>query len=326
MDAPVKAVQAAHCSVVIPTRNRPDPLRDCLLSVARQTRLPSEIIIVDSSDDNATEELVGSLSAEFPVSLVYQRSAARSTAAQRNRGAESSRGDIILFLDDDVVLEPNFIAEIMRVFEDDTKGEVGGVSGTHVGGVYAPPSRLNALLLRALGGRMEGSYAGRLVGPAINFFPADALDTIQTVEWLEGAAMAYRREAYLAERSWETFAGYSFMEDVHLSARVARRYRLLNTTRARLLHKGMGKSTHQDWAALGESMVLNRHAVVMHVLLRRRPGDYLRFFAYELLYCTMAQVKNPARPWRANLQLLCGKLRGVAKLLRGESPHRPYFA
>jgi len=321
----VKAVQAAHCSVVIPTRNRPDPLRDCLLSVARQTRLPSEIIIVDSSDDNATEELAGSLSAQFPVSLVYQRSAARSTAAQRNRGAEASRGDIILFLDDDVVLEPNFIAEIMRVFEDDTKGEVGGVSGTIVGDGYGPPSRLNALLLRALGGRMEGSYACRLVGPAINFYPTDGPDAIQPVEWLNGAAMAYRREAYLAERSWETFAGYSFMEDVHLSARVARRYRLLNTTRARLLHKCMG-SIPQDWGALGESMILNRHAVVMHVLLRRRPGDYLRLFAYELLYCTMAQVKNPARPWRANLQLLCGKLRGVAKVLRGESPHRPYFA
>jgi hypothetical protein len=87
----------------------------------------------------------------------------------------------------------------------------------------------------------------------------------------------------------------------------------------------MGDSSRTDWAEFGESMVLNRHAITMHVLQRRRLRDYARLFGYELLYCTAGQIKNPSRPWRANLQVLRGKLRGVGKLLTGKSPHRPYF-
>jgi GT2 family glycosyltransferase len=261
----------------------------------------------------------------LPVSLLYQRSVLASSAVQRNRGAEASQGHLIFFLDDDVVLEPDFIAEIVRVFEDDTEGTVGGVSGTIHDTIPAPPSRLNLFLLRLLGGHGEGNYAGQLVGPAISFFPEDRLNCVQGAEWLNAGGVAYRREIFLSERFWESFSGYSFLEDVHLSARVGRKYRLLNTTRARLVHRALGANSHTDWAEFGESMIMNRHAVTMHVLERRRLRDYARLFGYELLYCTAGQIKNPTRPWRANLQLLRGKLRGVGKLLMGKSPHRPYF-
>lgn len=312
-------------SVVIATRNRTEALRECLESIARQTRVPCEVILVDASDDLSTTELAGNLKDRFTCPVRYLQARARSLVIQRWQGIEIASGDLIIFLDDDVVLEPRFISEIARVFEEDKEGEVGGVSGAMIGRCYAPPSRLNRLFLRLFVGKEDGSYAGRAVGPAVSFFPADAPDAVRRVEWLLGGLTGYRREVLLAEPCWEGFSGYSFLEDVLLSARVGRHYRLLNTTRARLVHKGMGESTHTDWAEFGESMVLNRHAITMHVLGRRRLRDYARLLGYELLYCTAGQIKNPTRPWRANLQMLWGKLRGVAKLLMGKSPHRPYF-
>jgi glycosyltransferase involved in cell wall biosynthesis len=312
-------------SVVIATRNRAEPLRECLESIAQQTRVPCEVILVDASDDLSTAELAGNLKDRFTCPVRYLQARARSLVIQRWQGIEIASGDLIIFLDDDLVLEPSFISEIARVFEEDKEGDVGGVSGAMIGNAYAPPSRLNRLFLRLFVGKEEGSYAGRSVGPAVSFFPADAPDVVQRAEWLLGGLTGYRRELLLAEPCWESFSGYSFMEDVHLSARIGRKYRLLNTTRARVVHRGMGTSSHTDWAAFGESMVLNRHAVTMHVLQRRRLRDYARLLGYELLYCTAGQIKNPTRPWRASLQLLWGKLRGVGKLLRGKSPHRPYF-
>lgn len=317
-------------SVVIATRNRAEPLGECLESIARQTRVPSEVILVDASDNSSTSELAGNLNSGFTCPVRYLPARTKSSAVQRNQGIEIASGNVILFLDDDVVLEPNFIAEIVRVFEEDSKREVGGVSGIPIlpdrVRVHAQPWWLDRFLMRIFASKEERNYHGRLIGPAINFDPADLPDTVQPVEWLSGCAMAYRREALLAERFWESFTGYSIGEDIHLSARVGRNYRLLNTTRARLLHKCMGSITHRDWAGLGESMVLNRHAITMHVLQRRRLRDYFLLFAFELLYCPVAQIRRPDFPWQANLQLLWGKLRGVGKLLRGKSPHRVYFS
>jgi cellulose synthase/poly-beta-1,6-N-acetylglucosamine synthase-like glycosyltransferase len=281
------------------------------------------VILVDASDEPATRELATGLDGRFVCPLRYLPAAAKSLVTQRWQGIGAAAGDVILFLDDDVVLERDYISEVVRVFEEDTSGEIGGVGGLTEAG-YSPPSPLNALLLRVFVGPMRGSYAGRVVGPAVAFFPAATPEGTHNVEWLHGADMAYRRQALLAEPCWEGFRGYSFLEDLHLSARVGRKYRLVITTGARLAHKGLGMAGTPDWAELGESMVVNRHAT-MHVLQRRRVQDYVRFVAYELLYWTAAQIRNPQPGWREKLQMLRGKLRGFGKLLRGRSPHRAYL-
>jgi glycosyltransferase involved in cell wall biosynthesis len=306
-------------SIVIATRNRADPLRECLDSIARQESLPLEVIVVDTSDDDATVVLCR----ERAVS--YLRGITRSAAIQRNQGAERARGNLVCFLDDDVVLETSFIGEIVRVFDQDPERHVGGVSGLIVNQCYALPSRINGLLLRVFVGAVDGSYAGRLPGPAVNFLPEDKLDSVQRVEWLLSGCVAYRRELFLAHRFAETFLGYSIAEDVHLSARVARSHALLCTTRARLYHKGMGGKTHTDWAALGESAILNRHAVMAYVLGRTSLTNYLRLFGYELVYSTAALLWNGGRgfsPAKAAM-MLTGRLLGGIKILTGRSPHRP---
>jgi cellulose synthase/poly-beta-1,6-N-acetylglucosamine synthase-like glycosyltransferase len=51
---------------------------------------------------------------------------------QRNVGVRNSSGDIIFFLDDDIVLDKDFIKEIVKVFEKDCEKKVGGVMGNMV--------------------------------------------------------------------------------------------------------------------------------------------------------------------------------------------------
>ncbi len=309
-------------SVVIATWNRPEPLRECLLSLAGQTLLPCEVILVDASDDGSTGEMSQALQGALPFPLLYLRATIRSSAVQRNQGAERAKGELIFFLDDDVVLEKDYLAEIVRVFEQDTSGQIGGVSGTIINQTYNAPSWLNRWLLQLCVGKMSGSYAGRLVGPAVNFLPEDGPDRIRRVEWLNTTGTAYRREVFLRYRFAETFLGYSAMEDVHLSARVAKQYTLLNTSNARLYHKDLGSQTHQDWVTLGENLVFNRHAVMVGVLGRTTLADYLRFFAYEMVYGVVTSMARGSRQrsWPRR-QVWRGKLRGFWKILTGQSPH-----
>ena len=302
--------------VVIATSGRSRPLRDCLLSMDSQDVLPEETVVVDSSADFETRDLIAGLRGVLRFECEYIHTTVASAAQQRNLGAESVKSDLILFLDDDVVLEPGFFAAISDVFHSDVSGRVAGVSGTITNQVYSDPKGLNRFLLGLCLGTFRGSYAGRILGPAVNFLPADGAVGAQEVDWLPSTCTAFRRDIFLAYRFERTFQGYSFAEDVHLSTRIARKYRLMNTTRARVFHADLGNDTHRDWAALGESQVKNRHLIMTTVLGKTGLTDHFRLFAYEILYtaCTLVVAGLGKRSRRKLTELMRGKLRGFMKI------------
>ena len=312
-------------TVVIATCNRPDPLRGCLDTLASQTFKPDLVIVVDSSDGDATAEMIQQTRSKLRFSLRYERSGFKSAARQRNFGAGLASSDVIVFLDDDVVLEASFLDEVMKVFLSDPPEEIGGVSGTISNEVYSNPHGLNRFLLGFCLGQWRGSYAGKLLGPAVNFLPAGHPGAIEEVEWLPSTCTAYRRNVFLAHRFGEDFEGYSFAEDVHLSSRVHKTHRLFNTVRARVFHHDLGKSTHKDWKALGESMVVNRHAIMADVLGRNRIRDHARLLAFELGYSSLAWLAAGANSKRISIlaKLLHGKLSGFLKIWSGPTPRQP---
>jgi glycosyltransferase involved in cell wall biosynthesis len=308
--------------VVIATCDRPDPLRACLLSLDRQTVLPDQTIIVDSSSGEETRNLTGELRGSLRYGFEYRHSPISSAARQRNLGVELLSSDLILFLDDDVVLEPGFIEEILAVFNGGADGRLAGVSGTIANQVYSEPRGLNRLLLGVCLGQLHGSFAGKVLGPAVNFLPADGADAAQDVEWLPSTCTSYRRDVFLAYRFENTFQGYSFAVDVHLSTRIGRKYRLVNTTRARVYHADLGKDTHRNWVALGESQVKNRHLIMTAVLGRTRLSDHIRLFWYEMVYTPLAWLAAGAglSRWKTLGSLLRGKVNGFLNIWTARTP------
>lgn len=309
-------------AVVIATRNRLTFLQRLLSDLARQSALPDHVVVADASDEEQsqhTRQLVGKF---WPFCCSYLRNRRPSAARQRNQGAALTDADLVVFLDDDVQLDAGFLEALKAPFLSDSAGHVGGVSGTIINQTYTPLTRCNRALLRLCIGPLPESLAGRLVGPAVNFLPEDRPDTIQEVDWLPSTCTAYRREVFLAHRFPEHFEGYSFAEDVHLSARVAKSHRLLNTTRARLYHHDTGRETHRDWRALGESMVLHRHEIMTEILGRRSALDHWRLFAYEIIYCTLAWLAGvrPLQPRRL-FSLMHGKLEAFYALWSGTRKH-----
>lgn len=312
------AYKPLSCSVVIATRNRPEPIGNTLRSLNEQTALPGMVVIVDSSDGNETAKVVVRLQELLRFKVAYRHTEIRSAARQRNMGAENDASDVILFLDDDVDLDRSCVSEILKVFGSDPMGRVGGVSATISNEVYTDPKGLNRFLLGICLGRWKGAYAGRLLGPAVNFLPADSPDTIQRTDWLPSTCTAYRREVFLKYRFAE-FEGYSFAEDVDLSSRVARDYQLLNTTSARIFHHDLGKDTHKDWNSLGRSMVVNRYGIMTNTMGRQGVLDNLRLVWYEIVYSSLTWLAAGVNVSRLRIlsQLIAGKARGFLSVWTG---------
>ena len=106
-------------SVVIPTYNRNKHLLKCLKSLLIQKKLPKEVIVVDNTENNCAASIVNYTQNIFKkkkIKLIYLKNKENSGSTARNLGALSSKGDLIAFLDDDVILDKNYYYEITDVF------------------------------------------------------------------------------------------------------------------------------------------------------------------------------------------------------------------
>jgi len=106
---------ACPVSVTVPTRGRPQHLRECIASILACTGPPFEVIVVDQSDDRLSEEALQPLSAD--PRLRYLRSETRGVCAARNVGIAESRGDILVCTDDDCRVSPNWLDRIVESFQ-----------------------------------------------------------------------------------------------------------------------------------------------------------------------------------------------------------------
>lgn len=111
-------------SVVIPTYNRKDALKQTIQSFESQTFNDFEIIVADDGSTDGTNQMVNTLDLPFPVKHVWHENAGRSAA--RNLGATAAEGDIIIFNDDHVIVDKNYVAEHLSYHEKYKPGAVRG--------------------------------------------------------------------------------------------------------------------------------------------------------------------------------------------------------
>ena len=116
-------------SILMPTHNRADILPIALKSF-ESLSIPAEwqaemIIVVNACSDNTCEVLDQHIDKlPFPTRYVIEPIAGSSQA--RNRGVEEARGEVFVFVDDDVLVSPDWLTELMNVFDTTPADFVGG--------------------------------------------------------------------------------------------------------------------------------------------------------------------------------------------------------
>lgn len=119
--------RAPRCSVVIPTLERPEALRQCLGSLANQDHPDYAVWVVDNAPaSGVTRQVVKSFDAYMDIHYVAEPR--RGVSRARNAGLRSDlSGDWVAWLDDDEVADPMWLTELMRAF--DGRPEVVAASG-----------------------------------------------------------------------------------------------------------------------------------------------------------------------------------------------------
>ncbi len=104
-------------SVIVPAYNAGDNLVKCVKSVREQIGISGddvEIIVVDDGSRDGSAERVADL-----VDCLIRTDKNRGAAAARNRGATEAHGDILVFVDADVLLLPDALSFLYRAFYED---------------------------------------------------------------------------------------------------------------------------------------------------------------------------------------------------------------
>jgi glycosyltransferase involved in cell wall biosynthesis len=150
----------AVMSIIIPTSSRAATLARALESVASVVDPgdPVEVIIVENGSPDGTAGVCKAIRKRFPRhQWRYVYDAMPGLLTGRHRGAKEARGDILCYLDDDVLLDPFWMEALKEAFRQPDVALVGGPSRP----LYEvpPPAWLEGLWSEADGGRMLGSLS-----------------------------------------------------------------------------------------------------------------------------------------------------------------------
>jgi GT2 family glycosyltransferase len=266
-------------SVIISTKSRPADLARCIQSLGHQNIPPFELLVIDAAEDPLPESFFTAYQERFPVRNI--RAEVGLTAA-RNLGVREAQGEILLFLDDDIELEQDYLEKIRDVFSSDISRTTGGVSGCIVGSSENPPPSV----MRKI--RVWGrSFIGRLFFLSMErdgfFQPAGfptwlpaATQKILDTECLYGANMAFRKEVLLKYPFDESLEGYCFMEDDDIAYRVSREYRNRYTPYALLRHFESPASRDREY--FRKRMLVQNYA---YLFRKNFPQTFSRMLAFR---------------------------------------------
>lgn len=205
-----------RASLIIPTYNRGEVLCDTIEAALRQDYGDYEVIVVDQTAAHppAVDARLNSLSQR----IRYLQLTPASLPAARNLGVADANGDVLIFIDDDVLITSNYIAGLVKNFKDE---DVGAVAGLTLSDQAPSPKDVLPIAKKAL--RAKSDFG---------------LDEVGAVTWVNGGNAAYRREALVRAGQWdEYFSGSGWLEDADMGIRIgATGYRLLLDTRVTAFH------------------------------------------------------------------------------------------
>jgi GT2 family glycosyltransferase len=229
-------------SVIIPTKNRVYDLEECIESLINQIYSIDELVVVDGSNDNETENCIRSLKEKnLNFDCVYLKQTKGGMAHARNIGIDYASGDVIIFIDDDVILDKRYMEEIVTVFANDKNKEIGGVGGK------AEEKGNNKILhlFYPIFGIIFLRDSWKKGSVTISGHHTRLPDEPSYVEWLDGKSMAYRKNVlaeFRDDERLEILSPYAYYEDLDLSYRIGKKYKLFLNPKAKAIHKASPSS------------------------------------------------------------------------------------
>ena len=194
-------------SVVIPTYNREQQLVDTIRYVLANTYPDFEVIVVDQTKEHTPEVTEALHAFEDDERFRYIQLPVANLPYARNVGLQATEGEVIIYVDDDVELDPDFIAHHVKRFTDPNVGAVAGriiTPGIGSGNDFSSKPR-----------------PGRLNWDGHNETHFNQTSYSGEVEWGQGCNMSFRRTVLeQADGFDERFTQNAIHEEVDAFTRV----------------------------------------------------------------------------------------------------------
>ena len=302
-------------SAIVPTIGRPESLRALLESIAAQTCKVGEVIVADASVNEHVEKFLRNFPNQFVLNVNRVAVHPPNAVRQRTAAINLAAGQYLLFLDDDVVLEPECVARMVELLEADER--VVAVTADFNNQTWPEPTRLWQLYLRHVLKLKQNAWQGRVVGPLLRFGYNPVPKEPCAIEWLGSGNSLVRRDAFSAAGGFSDFFLHrcTINEDVDLGLKLRRAGTIMFCPAARMAHHHAPSGRVTMFMA-AEDDLFNRFFI-----LRRTMGFSLpRSFGLVLLYFTVettSQFLGCVRRlnFRGFVAPLTGRLRAFGRLL-----------
>ncbi len=299
-------------SVVIPTWNGRELLDMSLPPLVQALRNhghpDDEILVVDNGSEDGTVAELERRAAEFPGLRVIALDRNEGFAGATNRGAAEAKNPAVLFLNNDMVVEPDFVQPLLDVF-----GEEPGVFGVSCQIDFIDPNRP----------RWEtGKVHAELRGGLVRLFHLDRFEEDKTypIFFAGGGASAYDRERFLALGGFdEAVFSPVYIEDVDLGYRAWKRgWPSLLAPKSRVHHKHRG-TTRRIWS---EGVIHSFFLKNLAALLWKNTRSPAILVRHLLGIVTLPERARREQGGRSALATLLGLARQIPTTMRARRRER----
>ena len=257
-------------SVVLPTLDRPEAIYNLLRHLEHQTVPPFEIIVVDQSTE--PDLRLAAYAADHP-RVRLCRIPVKGLPNARNVGVRESRGEAVLFLDDDSIPDADLVRFHAEAYAD---AEVAGVGGQVRGGYDRGGSAIGTF--RESDGRVVRNFGA---------------STRCAVDHLPGGNMSFRREVFDRVGGFDpSYGGSAIGEETDFCLRARRAgFRFLFEPRASLEHLhlptgGCRAPNFEDW------LYWHSHNTVLFALRHARRALLPLFFLKRTLRLGLFAIEH----------------------------------
>lgn len=206
-----------HISIIIPTLNRQNDLFKCLQSISKNSLLPYEVLIIEQGNFKKTKNLI-SIFPNLNIKVYFLN--VKSLTAARNFGVKKSKGNIIIFFDDDVTIDKNYFKLTLEYFKKSPN--IYGITG-----IDLLNNKKSNLFLKFIGLIFNiSSFSNKniVLNSGQNILSLN-LTKEEYVEWLSGCNMVYKRDVFENDVFFnENFIRWCFGEDVMFSYQIYKKY------------------------------------------------------------------------------------------------------
>jgi len=304
-------------SVIICTFNRAESLRACLENLACQTRKDFEVVIVDAASTDQTPRVVADYSSKLKILKITETE--KELAKARDKGWRRASGELVAWIDDDVIVSPGWAAAIVETLDENA--DVGGCSGPTIVPAellknrdvfffYGRPGLIGIL------GKLWNSFflEGKMFEPGLifksgawspgsNFSESLKIERLKEVDYLEACNMTLRKDLVERVGGFDLgFQGTAEWCEIDLAQKIKKLgYKLVFGSRARVEHRPSRTGVFSQRTFAQERMENFLRFYFRHVF-RLRPDYVFKFLAYLLflnLYWLYKAVKTKDARWLA---------------------------